>query len=137
LVIKVNGPGSGAPGATPEAANGRRATGAAKGKGVDKTGRANVQRSFAETFAPGKPAPGAAPAPARVGGTDALTEDIAADLQAGKLDPRAALERVVERVLDRQLGADAPVALRAQLRETLRDTISSDPLLADRLRGFV
>jgi hypothetical protein len=65
-----------------------------------------------------------------------LQEQVQQDSQRFKLDPKAALDQVVERVLDRQLGANAPVALRTQLRDALRDTISSDPLLADRLRGL-
>jgi hypothetical protein len=128
--MKVNGPGTGA---TPEADQGPgaadaagKATGAA---GTDKAADvANAGRTFAETLA--------AAHPARVGGADALTADIAADLKSGKLDPKAALDKVVERVLDRQLGTDAPAAVRNQLRDALRDTISSDPFLADRLRGL-
>jgi hypothetical protein len=134
--MKVTGPGTGAPSSTPETENGPGAADAA-GKnaptgasGTDKA--AHVGRSFAETLAAAPPAAH----PARVGGADALTADIAADLEAGKLDPKAALDKVVERVLDRQLGANAPAAVRNQLRDALRDTISGDPFLADRLRGL-
>jgi hypothetical protein len=126
--MKVNGPGGGAD--APDAISSQTETKAAGG--VEKPEAAG--RTFAETLAAGGPAPGADAA--RVGGADALTADIAADLRAGKIDPKAALDRVVERVLDRQLGADAPDALRAQLRDALRDTISSDPFLTDRLRGL-
>ncbi len=132
--MKVNGPGTGA---TPEADEGPGAADAA-GKptgaaGPDKAANvAHVGRSFTETLAASQPAAH----PEHVGGADALTADIAADLKAGKLDPKAALDKVVERVLDRQLGANAPVAVRDQLRDALRDTISSDPFLADRLRGL-
>jgi len=133
--MKVTGPGSqaGVPGAAPNAAS---APDAVKGRagttGAEKPEGAN--RSFAETLAAGRPAPEMAPA--RAGGAEPLTADIAADLQAGKIDPKAALERVVERVLDRQLGADAPATLRGQLRDALRDTIGSDPFIAERLRGL-
>jgi|SRR5450432_1018741 len=129
--MKVNGPGGGAD--APDAPNpiGSKTETEAPG-GVEKPEA--VGRTFAETLAAGRPAPGADAA--RVGSADALTADIAADLRAGKIDPKAALDRVVERVLDRQLGADAPVALRDQLRDALRDTISSDPFLTDRLRGL-
>jgi hypothetical protein len=123
--MKVNGPGTGA---TPEA---DKAPDAA-GKPTGAAGPENVGRSFAETMA----APQAAATATHAGGADALTADIAADLKAGKLDPKAALDKVVERVLDRQLGANAPAAMRNQLRDALRDTISSDPFLADRLRGL-
>jgi hypothetical protein len=129
--MKVNGPGTGAP---PEADKGPGAagkpTGATGPENVESV--ANVGRSFAETLA----APQSAAHPSRVGGADALTADIAADLKSGKLDPKAALDKVVERVLDRQLGANAPAAMRNQLRDALRDTLSSDPFLADRLRGL-
>ena len=144
--MKVTGPGTGAPGATPEADKGAPEALGKLGKigqpspgGAAETGKAGVGaagRTFAETLAAGRAAPAGGSAPARVSDVDALTADIAADLKAGKLDPKAALDQVVERVLDRQLGANAPVALRTQLRDALRDTISSDPLLADRLRGL-
>jgi hypothetical protein len=130
--MKVNGPGSSAgapPGAdAPDAVAGK--TGKTGPGGVEKPEGAG--RTFAETLAAGRPAP--ASSATRVGGADPLTADIAADLKAGKIDPKAALDRVVERVLDRQLGTDAPIALRDQLRDALRDTISSDPFLTDRLR---
>jgi hypothetical protein len=137
--MKVTGPGprAGVPGAAPGAAtDAPSAPDAVKGKpgttGAEKPEGAN--RTFAQTLAAGRPAPEVAPAHAR--GADALTSDIAADLQAGKIDPKAALDRVVERVLDRQLGADAPATLRSQLRDALRDTISSDPFIVERLRGL-
>jgi hypothetical protein len=126
--MKVNGPGGGADAPNP---TGGGAETKAPG-GVEKPEASG--RTFAETLAAGRPAAGATTE--RVSGADGLTADIAADLRAGKIDPKAALERVVERVLERQLGADAPVALRDQLRDALRDTISSDPFLADRLRGL-
>jgi hypothetical protein len=137
--MKITGPQTpGVPGAEPDAA--------AKGPGAsDKvsgtegvhtaTGPNKAERSFAETLAAGRTAP--VSAPRATGAVDPLTSDIAAELKAGKLAPEDALERVVERVLDKQLGADAPAALRDQVRNALRDTISSDPMLADRLRGLV
>jgi hypothetical protein len=128
--MKVTGPGSGAP---PDGADAPDKTSKADGgKGVEKPDAAG--RSFAETLGAGRPAQ---PTSAK-GATapDPLTADIAADLKAGKIDPKAALDRVVERVLDQQLGANAPAALRAELRDALRDTISSDPMLTERLRGL-
>jgi hypothetical protein len=136
--MKITGPQTpGVPGAEPDAA--------AKGPGAsDKVGAADAaskttganktERSFAETLAAGRTAP--VSAPRATGAVDPLTSDIAAELKAGKLAPEAALDRVVERVLDKQLGADAPAALRDQVRNALRDTISSDPMIADRLRGL-
>jgi hypothetical protein len=148
LATKVTGPGVGVQGGVggpPEASQGSGSPDGIAGKpgpggaeGPDKAGGATAGRSFAETLAAGRAAPGVAPSAAQtqVGGPDALTSDIATDLKAGKVDAKTALDRVVERVLDRQLGADAPVALRDQVREALRDTIGGDPFLADRLRGL-
>jgi hypothetical protein len=142
--MKVNGPGSAAGGAPPvppsaprdgAGAVDRASQGAAAG--TEKSQPAG--RTFAETLAAARaPEPGAevvAPAkPAHVAAAvDPLTSDIAADLEAGRIDPRAALDRVVERVLDQQLGSNAPSALREQVRDALRDTISSDPMLTDLL----
>jgi hypothetical protein len=124
-------------------------TGAPDAAKVDKAGvqgargveKPEAAKSFAETLAAGRRQPGAAAAKGSAAArgamaADPLTADIAADLRAGKIDPKAALDRVVERVLDQQLGKDAPPELRAQLRDALRDTISSDPFLAERLRGL-
>jgi hypothetical protein len=148
--MKVNGPGTSA-GAPPDgttAPKGPEGTGKAE-RAADKKGATSVEnvktnaagRTFAETLSTGRP--GAAPttgtkttgaqAPA---GVDALTSDIASDLKAGRIDAKAALDRVVERVLDQQLGKNAPASLRDQLREALRDTITNDPFLTDRLRGL-
>jgi hypothetical protein len=134
--MKVTGPGS-PTGAPPEGTGAPDAkvdkTGAKGAAGVEKPEAAG--RTFAETLAAGRPQPGAAAAKG-AGAADPLTADIAADLKAGRIDAKAAIERVVERVLDQQLGADAPAQVRAQLRDALRDTISSDPLLAERLRAL-
>jgi hypothetical protein len=62
--------------------------------------------------------------------------DIAADLQAGKLGPKAALDKLVERVLDRQLGKTAAPTLRAQLGAALRESLADDPLLAAKVRAL-
>jgi len=149
--MKVTGPhqGTGTPGAAQDAADGADKVGgkpgagaAAKPEETGKVGGATAGRTFAETLAAGRAAPAGAQTPAAVQGPgavqapDALTADIAADLKAGKLDAKAALDRVVERVIDRQVGPSAPAALRDQLRDALRDTISSDPLIAERLRGL-
>jgi hypothetical protein len=147
--MKVTGPGS----APPEG------PGASDAQPISKAGKPGAPgaerpeatgRTFAETLAAGRPAQEPAAARARSGdgasepahgvrpsrGVDPVTSDIAADLKAGKIDPKAALDRVVERVLDQQLGPNAPSALRDQLRDSLRDTIGGDPFLAERLRGL-
>jgi hypothetical protein len=131
LAIKVTGKGPGSP--DPVAG---KATDKAEGPRKAQEG-VGAGRTFAETLATGR-APASA-GPAAAGSPDALTADIAADLKAGKLDAQQALDKVVERVIDHQLrhlGPDAPAALRDQLRDALRDTVSSDPMLAERLRSL-
>jgi hypothetical protein len=124
--MKVNGPGSKppeGPGGVDKADKADRAGGKPQAAG----------KSFAETLGSGRPAPSA---PQGAHPADPLTGDITAELKAGKIDAKTALDRVVERVLDQQLGANAPATARDQLRAALRDTISSDPFLAERLRGL-
>src|SRR4051794_24463851 len=117
--MKVTGPHTGAPAPEPEATRGKSPAGEIKSGSAESVGSverkpggsSSVEKTFAETLAAARPAP--ASTSAHVNGPDALTSDIAADLKAGKVDAKGALERVVERVLDRQLGADAPAELRA------------------------
>jgi hypothetical protein len=65
-----------------------------------------------------------------------LTSDLAAELRAGKITPRAAVDRVIDRVVDKQLGAGAPAATREKLRVALENAVADDPLLADKIRGL-
>src|ERR1700759_3137876 len=102
--MKVTGPGS--PPAPPEGASGNaRDADAVRGKGGAQ-GPTEAGRTFAEAVSgappPTRGAPEASGRAAATGGADPLTADIAADLEAGKIDPKAALDRVVERVLDQQ-----------------------------------
>jgi len=62
--------------------------------------------------------------------------DLAADLEAGRVSPRGAIEKVVERVVARQLGPDAPPETRERIRAALQDALETDPLLAEKLRGL-
>ena len=62
--------------------------------------------------------------------------DLAADLKAGKISPKAAVDRVIDRVVDKQLGANAPAATREKLRTALENAVADDPLLADKIRGL-
>jgi hypothetical protein len=64
------------------------------------------------------------------------TSDLAADLRAGKITARAAVDRVIERVVDKQLGVGAPAATREKLRVALENAVADDPLLADKIRGL-
>jgi hypothetical protein len=130
--MKVTGPGSGAPPEGPGASEGVAGKAGPKGaSGVEAPETSG--RTFAETLGAGRSVKDPA-ATKGAAGVDPLTSDIAADLKAGKIDPKAALERVVERVLDQQLGTNAPPAVRAQLRDALRETISSDPALTDSIK---
>jgi hypothetical protein len=147
--MKVTGPNSGAP--PPDAAVAPQDTkGKGKGEGKGTTGAEGTQdpgaaakvesgraepsgKAFAEklqgttpTDAPGRTA-------AVKGPPDQLTADLAAELQAGRLQPGAAVEEVVSRILERQLGPDAPTAVKEQVRAALQDAIESDPLLAEKL----
>jgi hypothetical protein len=71
----------------------------------------------------GEPAVAAAAAAAPPTDIDAL----AADLAAGRLTPREAIDRLVEATAGP--GLEAPE--RAELRELLRDLIANDPHLGD------
>ena len=72
-----------------------------------------------------------APGAARAGG---ITTDLAADLRAGRITPKDALDKVIDRVVDNQLGANAPAAVRAQVRSALVDAVADDPLLGEKLK---
>ena len=147
--MKVSGPDSGAGAVPPDGATeaggaeGHSPVGAAGAGEAGATEAAGVQptegsgRAFAETLA--------ATAPGGVGSTDATTPAtahaggrataaIAAELDAGRLTPAAAIDRVVEQVLTRQLGSDAPPAVRERVRAALQEALETDPLLAEKLR---
>lgn len=133
MAIKVTGPGSGPNAGGAEGPTGPESAGKA-GKSAAAGKAEGGGKAFAETLAAGHATPAGAARGAA--GTDPLTADIAADLKAGRVDAKGALDRVVEAVLDQQLGKDAPPALREQLRSALQDTVSSDPMLAERLRSL-
>ena len=145
--MKVSGPDSGAGLVPPDGATGAEPAGATEGQPSDASGAQpteGAERAFAETLAatptggpaatspfatspfatsPSGPAPGAH-----------ATGAIAAELDAGRLTPAAAVERVLEQVLARQLGNEAPAAVRERVRAALQEALESDPLLADKLR---
>jgi hypothetical protein len=70
--------------------------------------------------------------------SEIATADIAADLRAGHLPPRAAVDKVIDQVLDRvldgQLSTDAPPGVRERVRAALQEALESDPLLAEKLQ---
>lgn len=65
---------------------------------------------------------------------EVAVNDLAADLKAGKLAPRAAIDKIVDRVVARQIGPETPAAVRDQVRAALQEAVESDPLLAEKLR---
>ena len=73
-------------------------------------------------------------APRRAG--DVSVQDLAAELKAGRLDAKAAVDKIIDRVVGVQLGPTAPAHVRAQVQAALRDALESDPLLAEKLRGL-
>jgi hypothetical protein len=62
--------------------------------------------------------------------------DLAADLRAGKLDGRSAVDNLIDRVVSVQLGQDAPARVRDRVQAALREALDDDPLLAEKLRGL-
>lgn len=81
-----------------------------------------------------KATPGSAKATrARGAGTVA---DIGANLESGKISPRAAIDQVVERILDQQLAGRGDLALRAKVGAALRESLADDPLLAAKVRAL-
>ena len=131
--MKVTGPNGGMapelPGEMPAAAK-PAATSGAFGRKLGETGHADGVGAPAAVHAPVPPgASGASRSP----GVN-LVGDISAELSAGKITPRAALDRVVERVLDQQLGVGAPAAVRDQVGTALRNALQDDPHLAEKIR---
>jgi hypothetical protein len=143
-----SGPGAGAPdatgGADPDQAAGRADGSAAVGSAAEvgatdasaAAGRTESSgRAFADKLAAaGTTASGTgSAAPARPAELHA-TAGIAAELDAGRLTPAAAVDKVLEQVLAKQVGADAPPAVRERVRAALQEALENDPLLAEKLR---
>ena len=59
--------------------------------------------------------------------------DLVKEVEAGRLDARAAVDQLVERVVDAQLGPGAPAGVRDSVQAALRDALESDPLLVAKL----
>jgi hypothetical protein len=120
---KVTGPGGVPPGGAPVAGSGEsRPVAESRPPFADK-----LKSAGAPTSTTGKEGPTAA------GG---VTDDLAAELKAGKISPQAAVDRVIDRVVDKQLGTNAPAAVREKLRTALENAVADDPLLADKIRGL-
>jgi hypothetical protein len=129
--MKINGGGQppvpGADAASPGAEGlekaGLEKAGLDKGDGAGKT--------FAETVA----GAGAARPPAVAGtGGDPAVRALAAELDAGKLDARTAVDRLIEHVVNLQVGSGASPQAREQVAAALREAVASDPLIAEKLK---
>jgi hypothetical protein len=137
--MKVTGPNAGPPGTGSDTA----ATGVGEADAGAKPDAARAAEGSGQAFAEklaGIAPEAAAPAAGAASGAQRAaaipTAQIAADLQAGRLQPAAAIEKLLDEVVSRQLGPDVPAAVRDQLRATLRETLESDPLLAEKLRSL-
>ena len=79
---------------------------------------------------------GAATAPARAAEPGGTTADLAAQLGAGKISAKAAIDKVIDRVVDRQVGVNAPAAVREKVRAALETAVADDPLLSEKIRAL-
>jgi hypothetical protein len=119
---KVTGPGSGSPVSGPIGGSDESPSRADGPRFTDK---------LEHTEAAARASNSAAATPPR-----SLTAELGADLRAGKITPKAAVDRVIDRVVEKQLGVNAPAATREKLRAALEDAVADDPLLADKIRGL-
>jgi hypothetical protein len=129
--MKVTGPGPESTAGPPDADPAARPSGGAGAVGREDDAFA---KTLDRTLEAGRAQGPAGHEAAATGPAERLTADLAAELQAGRIDARAAVERLVERVIDSQVGAHAPAAVRDSLRATLREALESDPFLAEKLR---
>ena len=96
----------------------------------------DARRAFAERMAQSTPtgeASKTAEASRSAPSGPVEVRDLAAEVEAGRLDPRAAVDQLIDRVVDVQVGLDAPAAVRDRIQAALRDALESDPLLAAKL----
>jgi len=138
--MKINGPGQppaiGAEGVGPsstppggtdaaDAAGSANRIGSSANREVIDAGRKFAEKMESTAAARG---PEGAPRSAPVGLADLVKE-----VEAGRLDPRTAVDQLVERVVDAQLGPGAPAGVRDSVQAALRDALESDPLLVAKL----
>lgn len=88
-------------------------------------------KAFAETLA----GPGAVRTP-QVESGDPTVRALAADVDAGRLDARAAVDKLIDHVIDLQLGGGASPQAREQVAAALREAVASDPLIAEKLKSL-
>ena len=125
---KVSGPGGGPPvgGPVDDKPEGPSGVG---GKGfAEKLGETDATRPSSHVSDVSK---ASATASAR-----GLTADVAAELAAGRIDPKAALDRVIERIIDKQLGPGAPAPVREAVRAALENAVADDPVLTEKIRSL-
>ena len=131
--MKINGGGQPpVPGADGDAVEGLKgANGLEKAGAADRSDKTETTgKTFAETVG------GAGPArPAEVT-ADPTLRALAAEVDAGKLDARAAVDRLIEHVVNLQLGSDVSTQAREQVAAALRDAVASDPLIAEKLKSL-
>jgi hypothetical protein len=123
---KVSGPGGGPPIGGPkddQKSEGPSGTGGARF--ADKLGATDPTRKTGQTGTPG--AASAARGP---------TADVAKELTAGRIDAKAAIDKVIQRVLDKQVGPGAPAAVREKVRAALESAIADDPLLSEKIKAL-
>ena len=60
----------------------------------------------------------------------------AAELAAGRIDAKAALDRVIARVVDKQVGPGATPAVREAVRAALESAVADDPLIAEKIKAL-
>jgi hypothetical protein len=104
--------------------------------GANEPSEARSEGSFADKLGGAKPAGKASAGQASGASPAGLTGDLAAELQAGRITPKAALERVIDRIVDKQVGTNAPAAVREKVRAALEDAVADDPLLAEKIKSL-
>ena len=88
--------------------------------------------SFADKLGgPGGPSGPGGPAGPRA--PDAISA-IAAELKAGKLTPKQAVDRILDLTVDKGAAAHLPAKVKEKIRADLEALLSSDPLLAQKAR---
>ena len=124
---KVSGPGSGPPvGGPSDDPKSDGPSGVGGPRFADKLGAPDAAQPAG--------GPGAAATRGRKG--IELTTDVAAELAAGRIDAKAALDRVIERIVDKQLGPGAPAAVRETVRTALERAVADDPVLSEKIRSL-
>jgi hypothetical protein len=91
-------------------------------------------KTFAETIA--EPTTPRVPDEAGPRPGEVAVRDLAADVEAGRIDPREAVDQLIERIVSLQLGDEASPQVRNQVAAALREAIESDPLLAAKLKSL-